>query len=479
MARQTVESVLLSGNPQAVAASQTTQAVSKIFPPSAAGSERFRVDTYVGKVVAATGVTCGLLHSSGHNIWSATKTTSVTASTQTTFNGVLEEVSTATFPTYAGTTQADYLHLTAQDGGTAALWLNKQIQEVQTLTYTTVAGTTDGDFVIVEDAAGVKYALGADTTGAAAVTPAGALWTAADHKALVDISGAADAAAVAALMETGWNLLTGFTAAITTNDTAADGTMTLTGVASGPVTDPVPKNFDESGAGSILGVETTAGVLVGAAPTGALYVAATTKVRVDLSPGGSAADSGLAAYTAIAASLSADFTAVDGEDGTVEITQVTGGAVDDPAPKNADDSGAGSISVVVDTAGDDGDLTLSTDLITSTAHGYTDDQAICFSTTGTLPDNLVAGSIYYVQRVDANSYKVRTRRTDASTVVDLLSQGTGVHSATLVRCFSITYNPEVAGDQSYLPLRSSLRSVITTGSGDSCVVADVRVCQAD
>lgn len=132
--------------------------------------------------------------------------------------------------------------------------------EVQTLTFEALADTDDGDLIIVEDAAGVQYAIAMDTTGAEAAAPAGALWTAADYKSIVDISGATTAADVAALAETALNALTGFTAAITTDDTAADGTMTLTQVEYGPTTNPVPKNVDESGAGGIQGVQTTAGV---------------------------------------------------------------------------------------------------------------------------------------------------------------------------------------------------------------------------
>ena len=134
------------------------------------------------------------------------------------------------------------------------------VYEVQTLTFPALLDADDGDFVVVEDAAGVQYALAIDTTGLAAVVPAGAIWTAADHKALVDISGATDAASVAALFETAFNLLTGFTAAITSDDSAANGTMTLTQTAFGPVVNPVVKDATEAGAGTVAGIQSTAGV---------------------------------------------------------------------------------------------------------------------------------------------------------------------------------------------------------------------------
>jgi hypothetical protein len=160
------------------------------------------------------------------------------------------------------TVEAISVQVNYVDDAPAAKTFTSGAVEVQTLTYEALAGSDDGDFVIVETAAGVKYALALDTTGAAATAPAGALWTAVDasRRALVDISAATDAASVAAAAETAWNLLPGFTAAITSDDTAADGTMTFTQVAFGPTTNPVPKNALESGAGGILGVQTTAGV---------------------------------------------------------------------------------------------------------------------------------------------------------------------------------------------------------------------------
>jgi len=58
-----------------------TKPISKPFGITAGGAARLRVDVYVGKVVGTVDV--GLEHSSGFNIWSTTKTVSVTASTDT------------------------------------------------------------------------------------------------------------------------------------------------------------------------------------------------------------------------------------------------------------------------------------------------------------------------------------------------------------------------------------------------------------
>jgi hypothetical protein len=132
--------------------------------------------------------------------------------------------------------------------------------EVQTLTWPALAAATNGDHIVVYDSAGTTWAVGIDKTGGAVVTPSSAAWTAATHKVLYDFSSGTTAASMAALAELAFNSLTGFTAAITTDDTAANGTMTLTQVTPGATTDPVPKNAAGGGAGSIAGVQSTPGV---------------------------------------------------------------------------------------------------------------------------------------------------------------------------------------------------------------------------
>lgn len=133
------------------------------------------------------------------------------------------------------------------------------VLEIQTLTLPTKAGSTDGDYIVVYAQDGTTWAVALDKTGLAAATPTGAAWLAADYKVYLDISGATTAANVAALVNTALNLLTGFTAAITSVDAGA-GAITLTQISAGPTTNPAPHNKNDSGVGTILGVQSTAGV---------------------------------------------------------------------------------------------------------------------------------------------------------------------------------------------------------------------------
>lgn len=135
------------------------------------------------------------------------------------------------------------------------------VKEVQTLTFPDFATLVDRDYIVVEDAAGTKYAIYADKTGTS-IAPTGAIYTAipAAKKNKANVSTDTTAAEVAARFETAFNALTGFTAAITSNDTAADGTMTLTQTKVGPTVNPVPKDLNDGTAGTLAGVQTTAGV---------------------------------------------------------------------------------------------------------------------------------------------------------------------------------------------------------------------------
>jgi len=62
-----------------------------------------------------------------------------------------------------------------------------------------------------------------------------------------------------------------------------------------------------------------------------------------------------------------------------------------------------------------------------TAHGLTANSTIVFSTTGTLPTGLVAGTTYYVNNPGANDFEIAA--TQEGTSINLIDTGTGVHTA--------------------------------------------------
>ncbi len=166
-----------------------------------------------------------------------------------TFRSGAAEGQTITFETKSNTDHQDYVVFYDSTGASWAVALTKPVAEVDTLNFPTKANAIDGDYVKIFDGSGVGWALALDTTGGAAHTPTGAVWTAlaAGKKSYCDVSGATTAAQVAAAVELCLNALTGFTAAITTNDGAADGHMSLTMAVKAPVTDPVPHNREDAG----------------------------------------------------------------------------------------------------------------------------------------------------------------------------------------------------------------------------------------
>ena len=133
--------------------------------------------------------------------------------------------------------------------------------EINTLTFEAKASMDDGEYVVITDTNGDTWAIAADLTGSSAA-PTGAIWAAipAARKAQVDLSSDTTAIEVAASFEVAFDALTGFTAVCVTDDTAADGTMTFTQVARGPVANAQSLLEDDAGAGGVGIAETNAGV---------------------------------------------------------------------------------------------------------------------------------------------------------------------------------------------------------------------------
>lgn len=269
------------------------------------------------------------------------------------------EIATLTFETKANTDSGDYVVITAQDGTTYAAGLDKSLlAEIATITFEAQADTSSGDYVVVTAQDGLSYACYADLTGADAA-PTGAIYVAipAARKAAADLSAATDAASVAAAFELAFDGLTGFTAKIVTDDTAADGSMLFTQQVKGAVANPVPHNADDSGVGGILVVVGTAGADA-VTPTGAAWLAVniTRRTVVDITADTTAAqvaaraETALNAITGFTAKITTDDSAADG---TMILTQATRGAVANPDPHNVGDTGVGGIGVAIDTAGAD------------------------------------------------------------------------------------------------------------------------------
>ena len=132
--------------------------------------------------------------------------------------------------------------------------------EVQRLTIPAFAGITARDYIVISDTSGNTWAVYADKSGADAA-PTGAIYTAvnAARKVKADISGATTAAQCAAIFKTAFESLTGLTTLMTFVDNS-NGTLDITHTIRTPVTDPVPHNLNDSGAGSLAGAQTTGGV---------------------------------------------------------------------------------------------------------------------------------------------------------------------------------------------------------------------------
>lgn len=70
-------------------------------------------------------------------------------------------------------------------------------------------------------------------------------------------------------------------------------------------------------------------------------------------------------------------------------------------------------------------------VVSNTAHGLSTGDQVFLTTTGGLPTGLTANTLYYVVRVDANSYNLATTRANAygGTKIATSSAGSGTHTA--------------------------------------------------
>lgn len=120
----------------------------------------------------------------------------------------------------------------------------------------------------------------------------------------------------------------------------------------------------------------------------------------------------------------------------------------------------------------------TTDICTDSSHGLSSGDAIVVNTSDTLPAGLETKTIYYVEKINDNTFYLHSGASlTSNTRVDITDTGTGTHSWYTVTEVDITFNVEVAGDQSYTPLKQRLRGVCTTGAGDAVDILDVVLTQ--
>lgn len=132
---------------------------------------------------------------------------------------------------------------------------------VETQTYPATAGATQADYINIYNTEGTHYAVWIDIDAAGTV-PTGALYVASDFQIEVDIVGGDSAIVVAGKVKAAIELNANWTGYDTIVDNG-DGTLTLTATVGDLVTESVPKDDDDAGAGSITVANDTPGTTNG------------------------------------------------------------------------------------------------------------------------------------------------------------------------------------------------------------------------
>jgi len=95
----------------------------------------------------------------------------------------------------------------------------------------------------------------------------------------------------------------------------------------------------------------------------------------------------------------------------------------------ADTAGNGGIG---DTAAQTTFTAAATDICSAAVHGFADGEGPCIvATAGTLPAGLVAGTLYYINEIDAGTFYLHLSQADAVNDVrrvDISDAGTGAHT---------------------------------------------------
>lgn len=335
------------------------------------------------------------------------------------------ETQTLTFPSGADAVSGDYFALTDAAGLKWAVSLQKK--NIETFTFPAKGDAAAGDSIIFYDVTGLAWGISLNVAGTdPAPISAQLVAIPAARKVHVDISSATDAASVVALVETAVDALTGFTAKIVTDDSAANGTMTFAQAAIGFVTPAVPLNAGGDDAGTITAATT---VLGANAPTGAIWasIASARKAQATITAAQTNAQVAAAVELILDALTDLPFTTTVSTN-TIICANTVRGNTPDGAVKNKTDATAGTITVGNTTQGVNSAFNATSNAITIASHGYTAGLKgqLSIDGGGTLPDPFLAVTDYFVIVVDENTIKLAASYDDAiaGTDIDVIDQGT-------------------------------------------------------
>jgi len=172
-------------------------------------------------------------------------------------------------------------------------------------------------------------------------------------------------------------------------------------------------------------------------PTGAVWVSIPSErtAQVDLSGASTAAQVSTAFQDAFNALTDVPFVANDSS-ADCAFTQDLYGEVDPPEVHNEDDSGDGSIVVVVTDAGVNSEVNVDDSEITIPSHGFATGLKLRLTTTGTLPAPFMTATDYFVIVIDDDTIQLAASLDDAiaGTFIEILDQGSdeAVNTATPV-----------------------------------------------
>jgi len=355
--------------------------------------------------------------------------------TSKTFDTGVVEVSTLTFPATSAATHGDYIVMYDTGGDAWGCALSKAgIAEVTDITaIADISGSLDGTYFVLQDTAGsVGFWIDVDNSGTSEPSHG-----ATRSVEITTIAADDTASVIAGKLETAIHADSKFTASST------DDICTVTNVDIEALTDAV-----DGDTGFTLTTETQGSVL-GAEPTGAIWTAipSARKSQVNGSAGLTAVQFAASAelvfdgLTGFSALIATDDTAADG---TMIMTHASTGAATNPALKNADDSGAGSITSAETTEGVDENVFIATDYIAIESHGFLEGLLVRGTTTDTLPAGLSLATDYFVKIIDANT--IQLSATQGGTAVNLTDTGTGVHTLAVESTLAGTITVQASQD---------------------------------